>query len=143
MRMFFVVGPKGQEGPYDENYVRNQFMAGVYNANTLVWTEGMPQWAPLGTVMQANSGMPPMPNSGYPYQPPFNPYQTFVPVDTSAYSNPFSAVACSIKKIWDYSGRASRMEYWLAVLGWFIIWFHCCPVKILIFSCKAFMLNVI
>lgn len=41
-----------QSGPYDVNTLRQFAQQGVLTTQTQVWTQGMPQWAPAGTVAE-------------------------------------------------------------------------------------------
>jgi|GEM_PF-64365 len=47
---FFVLINNQQAGPCDMNALRQMAGAGQLNAQTMVWTQGMPQWAAAGTV---------------------------------------------------------------------------------------------
>lgn len=63
----YTVGINGQQyGPYNIQQMQQMAQSGQINANTLVWTPGMPQWAAAGTVPElANLFMatpPPMPS---------------------------------------------------------------------------------
>ena len=49
----YYVGINGQQmGPFDVNMLRQMAQQGQFNAQTQVWTQGMPQWAPAGTVAE-------------------------------------------------------------------------------------------
>ena len=49
----YYVGINGQQmGPFDVNMLRQMAQQGQLNAQTQVWTQGMPQWAPAGTVAE-------------------------------------------------------------------------------------------
>ena len=45
--MWFVISNNQQLGPLDERDIAVGLAQGVYNAHTMVWREGWPQWAPL------------------------------------------------------------------------------------------------
>ena len=105
MKQYYIIGADGQQqGPFTEEYVRGQYLAGVYKPNTPMWCEGMPQWAPLSAVFAAVST---------PYAGP-KPEQI---------SNPFKALAYVIRNMFKFSGRARRKEYWMATLGFIIVAF--------------------
>ena len=51
-------------GPYDLNMLRQMAAAGQFNADSLVWKNGMPEWAKAGTIDELKSlfvVMPPIP----------------------------------------------------------------------------------
>lgn len=64
----YHVAANGQAtGPYDINTLAQMASAGQFNADSLVWRAGMPQWAKAGTVDELKnlfSIMPPIPPSG-------------------------------------------------------------------------------
>ena len=70
----YYVGINGQQmGPFDMNTLRQYAQSGQMNAQTKVWTQGMPQWAPAGTVPELASlftqqpmGTPPPMDGGTP-----------------------------------------------------------------------------
>ena len=68
----YFVGVNGQQmGPFDVNTLRMMAQQGQVNAQTQVWTQGMPQWAPAGSVPELAAlfasqpaGMTPPPMGG-------------------------------------------------------------------------------
>ena len=74
---YFVLVNNQQMGPCDMNALRQMISAGQMNAQTMVWSNGMPQWAAAGTVpalaalFQAppTPPTPPMPGSVPPPPP--------------------------------------------------------------------------
>ena len=70
----YYLGINGQQmGPFDMNTLRQYAQSGQLNAQTQVWTQGMPQWAPAGTVpelatlfAQQPMGTPPPLSGGTP-----------------------------------------------------------------------------
>ena len=49
MKQFYITKKDGsQEGPYDESGLAGRVQAGKYDADTLVWSEGMETWEALG-----------------------------------------------------------------------------------------------
>jgi hypothetical protein len=74
---YFVLINNQQTGPCDMNAIRQMIGAGQMNAQTMVWANGMPQWAAAGTVpalaplFQAppTPPTPPMPGSVPPPPP--------------------------------------------------------------------------
>ena len=71
---YFVLINNQQMGPCDMNTIRQMIVGGQVNAQTMVWANGMPQWAAAGTVpalaplFQAPP-TPPMPGSVPPPPP--------------------------------------------------------------------------
>ena len=77
---YFVLVNNQQMGPCDINSLRQMAASGQLTAQTMVWANGMPQWAAAGTVpalapiFQAPQQMPPtppMPGSVPPPPPTF------------------------------------------------------------------------
>lgn len=75
---FYVLNNNQQMGPYDMNTLRQLAASGMLNAQTMVWTQGMPQWdaagrvstlAPLFQAPQQTPPMPPTPGSMPPPPP--------------------------------------------------------------------------
>jgi membrane protease subunit (stomatin/prohibitin family) len=74
----YFLNVNGQQfGPCDANSLMQMVQGGQINAQTMAWTQGMPQWAPLGTIpalaalFQApQQTPPPMPNGGGMTPPP-------------------------------------------------------------------------
>lgn len=70
MGQFYYLNPQNeQQGPVDAS----QLAAYGVNANTMVWTQGMAQWAPAGTVSELRPYIAPAPAAApppvYPPQP--------------------------------------------------------------------------
>lgn len=84
-----------QQGPIDERLLFANYVKGTYPPSTLVWTEGMSDWMPIGEVFSAGSA------------------------DGCPYGNPFSALYRMFVHYADFKGRATRKEYWMASLGVF------------------------
>lgn len=62
-----------QYGPFDDAQMRQMQSTGQLTAQTMVWKQGMPQWAEAGTVAELASLFqpvaPPMPGAGAPPMP--------------------------------------------------------------------------
>ncbi len=98
MKPYYIATPEGQrKGPFPEEFIRSQHAKGIYNDDTLVWTEGMDDWAPLASVLPPKDATP-APNI----------------------SNPLSALWYVCKNV-RLRGRARRQEYWMAWLGTAIV----------------------
>ena len=64
---YFYANNGQQSGPIDYNQLKTLFENKIINADTLVWKQGMPNWAALNTVTELQSILgptpPPLPNS--------------------------------------------------------------------------------
>ena len=59
-----------QVGPFDVNTLRQYAQQGLFNAQTQVWTQGMPQWAPANTIPELAALFAPPPPTGGQTPPP-------------------------------------------------------------------------
>jgi hypothetical protein len=59
-----------QAGPFDVNTLRQYAQQGLFNAQTQVWSQGMPQWAPANTVPELAALFAPPPPIGGQTPPP-------------------------------------------------------------------------
>lgn len=72
----YFLNVNGQQlGPCDVNVIRQYVQQGLVNQQTMVWTQGMPQWAPAASVQELASvfgkqGMMPPPMGGGMTPPP-------------------------------------------------------------------------
>ena len=118
MKQYYYLSPdRTQQGPVSGDSLYALLAAGVVNANTLVWCEGMSGWQALGTVLPPSS---PSPTQPAPYHAPqqYAPYGT--PQQVYPYGAPQQArlscweyfVQCVTAKYATFSGRATRKEYW-------------------------------
>ena len=67
MESYFVAVNGQQEGPFSTNQIRSALAQGVYNGETLVWSQGMPDWQPISAVsalQQRRAATPPLPSGG-------------------------------------------------------------------------------
>jgi hypothetical protein len=69
MPLWYYGSAAGQKGPIEENEIRAMIAAGQLGAETLVWRDGMKDWARLDTVGELTQG------TISPYAPP----QSFAP----------------------------------------------------------------
>lgn len=75
---YFVAVNGQQYGPYDMVALQQMAQAGQFNAQSMVWCQGMTAWAPASSrpdlaqlfMPQPPQGMPPMPGGGMPPMPP-------------------------------------------------------------------------
>ncbi|MGD1886242.1 MAG: DUF805 domain-containing protein [Cohaesibacteraceae bacterium] len=107
-----------QKGPVSDEEIANLIASGTVRADTLVWREGMENWAaakaslPGALVPQSwVDALPPMPHAGTAQQAGYG--------DAGGYYNPI-AFADVIKTVFgryvQFQGRARRSEYWYWVL---------------------------
>ncbi len=67
MESYFVAVNGQQEGPFSTSQIRSAFAQGVYNGETLVWSQGMSDWQPISAVsalQQTTAATPPLPSGG-------------------------------------------------------------------------------
>ena len=121
-----------QQGPVDEGEMRQMIASGTLSASSLVWSDGMPDWQPLGetalsrfliaggagTLQQAVSQ--PAATGGLvaadnPYHPPQA--QAEVPAPDPAASMTWKRI------LWSFDGRIPRRTYWAATAIWIGIFF--------------------
>ena len=118
MKQYYYLSPdRTQQGPVSGDRLYALLAAGVVNANTLVWCEGMSGWQALGTVLPTSS-----PSSTQPA--PYHAPQQYAPYGTPQQVYPYGApqqarlscweyfVQCVTAKYATFSGRATRKEYW-------------------------------
>lgn len=115
MRQYYITTDGStKQGPIDEIVLRANFAQGAYPPTTMVWTEGMVNWTPINVLFEITPSS--MPNNAYgSYNNNTGTY------DTSAYGNPISALRYFFKHYTDFSGRATRYEFWMTQLGLFIV----------------------
>lgn len=107
-----------REGPVEEPLFRDLIARGVVGPDTLVWTDGMADWAPLASSPAAGfqKAQPPALNPGPGASP------TPVVLEIRAPGGPgrpmgFSeAVSSCFSNYATFKGRASRSEYWFFTL---------------------------
>lgn len=99
---WYVAMDGEQQGPFDEPTVRQLKNAGRIDASTLVWSAGMADWVPAGQTHLIQGPAP-------------------APAATDAnVSLQGATFAEAVRRFWQryivFTGRASRSEYWWAVL---------------------------
>ncbi len=105
-----------QQGPYSVDQLRDMASRGAVRPDTLVWTDGMAEWQPIsatplyaalagGAPGPASRTAPPMPTTAMAVGGTGAPGVSFV-----------DAVKICLTKYIDFSGRASRSEFW-----WFFL----------------------
>lgn len=115
MRQYYITTDGStKQGPIDEIVLRANFAQGAYPPTTMVWTEGLVNWTPINVLFDITPSN--TPNNAYvSYNNNTGTY------DTSAYGNPISALRYFFKHYTDFSGRATRYEFWMTQLGLFIV----------------------
>lgn len=67
MESYFVAVNGQQEGPFSTSQIRSSMAQGVYNGETLVWSQGMGDWQPISSVsalQETTVATPPLPSGG-------------------------------------------------------------------------------
>jgi len=93
-------------GPLTEEEIHARLSRGEINGSTLIWREGMAEWAKIASSSFAN-----FLNSLHPTPPP---------VAASVEKKIFDYFIDAFKKYAVFSERASRREYWYFMLGNFL-----------------------
>ncbi len=122
MKSYYIISGTDRTswGPFEESAVSEAYTHGEYPPNTLVWTEGMPGWVPIAEVFASPANVP-SPDSKLPAPPSVSGLAgTDSHSSSCAYSNPFKALRYVCLHC-TYQGRATRKEYWMAMLGLFLI----------------------
>lgn len=108
---FYVVGSERQ-GPIRVDQMHALHDAGTIGDDTLVWTDGMSNWAPLReTALYRGPHVPPLPPADSTAGADFGDERSAPPV--SGFGD---AISTCFRKYVTFSGRAARPEYW-----WFIL----------------------
>jgi len=95
---YTAIGGK-QEGPFSDQRLRELIAAGTVRADTLVWCDGMSNWARAGEIpglMPSSQRVPPVPSGAVP------PYGGGAPGTGGAATGPISTKI----RVWPYFGRA-------------------------------------
>ncbi len=101
-----------QQGPYSVDQLREMAQRGAIRPDTLVWTDGMADWQPINAtpLYAALAGGAPAPSAGV--APPM----PAAAMATAGGVGFVDAVKICMSKYVDFSGRASRSEFW-----WFFL----------------------
>lgn len=122
MKSYYIISgtDRTSRGPFEESAVSEAYTHGEYPPNTLVRTEGMPGWVPIAEVFASPANVP-SPDSKLPAPPSVSGLTgTDSHSSSCAYSNPFKALRYVCLHC-TYQGRATRKEYWMAMLGYYLI----------------------
>lgn len=122
MKSYYIISGTDRTswGPFEESAVSEAYTHGEYPPNTLVRTEGMPGWVPIAEVFASPANVP-SPDSKLPAPPSVSGLAgTDSHSSSCAYSNPFKALRYVCLHC-TYQGRATRKEYWMAMLGYYLI----------------------
>lgn len=98
---WFYVADGKRNGPAGEAALRDLLRQGRVTANTLVWCDGMLDWKPLRQT--------PLAEAAVAAETPWIPDGTGGP---GAPMGPVEAIISCLNKYFQFSGRASRSEYW-------------------------------
>lgn len=137
---WFYAANGEQKGPYSPEQMTALLQAGAVNAQTLVWTAGMPSWAPLGEtpLAAAPASAPPRVPGGYAPQGTGGIGSGAVggggiapgprPVGMG------EAVKRGFGQYFTFSGRASRSEFWYFALFCLLAAFVLGIVDVMVFG---------
>jgi len=130
-----------RQGPVSETEMQRLVQAGTIGADTLVWTEGMQDWAKASAVLPMMGGTPP---------PPPPPETSAAPATTASasgagYAYPGAhpsgcqdSVRAVFNKYATFQGRARRPEFWWFVLFCFIANFVASVIDVMLFGMNDF-----
>lgn len=123
--VWHFVEDKKRAGPFTEDEMRVFVRQRRVRSDTLVWCDGMTDWMPLhlskgaalllaaeDAVVQA---VPPMPRGGF--------SETVTATEGEGPGRPmgfFEAISSCFSKYVQFSGRASRSEFWYFILFYFL-----------------------
>lgn len=100
-QLYYVARPGGsQQGPWTATVIAAMVQSGKLPMDSLVWTEGMAEWQPVSSIMGGVTLSPSYAGSW----------------------NPIVAFKTCLKRYCQFSGRASRSEYWFFVLANLLIY---------------------
>jgi|JI6StandDraft_1071083.scaffolds.fasta_scaffold106477_2 uncharacterized membrane protein YhaH (DUF805 family) len=130
-KQWYFVEEGKRAGPVAESALRSLIRSSRVQGATLVWTDGMSDWVPLAqsAIASALLGVPDVPVTSVPppptsYAPSGSPYDTSQGAvvgawggggETGGPGKPMSiggAISSCFSKYVQFSGRASRSEYW-------------------------------
>lgn len=125
---YFIANNGQQSGPFE----LQDLVANGLTPNSLVWHDGMAGWQQATSVPEvAQLLMPQQPQyQQQPYQQP--PYQQ-QPYSANATMGFGEAIKVCFNKYADFSGRASRAEFWWFYLFTFLVSLFTCGVACLVF----------
>jgi len=99
-QLYYVARPGGsQQGPWTAAVITAMVQGGKLKMDSLVWTEGMAEWQPVSSIMCEAAAAPAYADSW----------------------NPIVAFRTCLKRYCQFSGRASRSEFWFFVLAEFLL----------------------
>ena len=112
--MIWVLQNGQQTGPFSKEEVKDRLMAGEFDLQTLAWKEGLPDWQPLAQVVGISLPPPVTDSSLLSPQPPSLTYTGQSPTN--------GTLPRLTNLLFSFSGRASRLQFWLVVpLSWFAV----------------------
>ena len=110
---YYVARPGMQpQGGYTKSVVLSEYYRGVYPAETKVWGPDTEGWVPIQQLCHPAGFAYPV--GGMPETPAF-------PWKQPKTWNPITAFTSCMSRYVQFSGRASRSEYWFYLLAFFIV----------------------
>ena len=125
-----------REGPVDEPLFRDLIARGVVGPDTLVWTDGMEDWAPLSASPAARfqKAQPPALTPGLAASPAPVVLETRAPGGPGRPMGFAEAVSSCFSNYATFKGRASRSEYWFFQLFYVLVTLVCMFAPVLLTS---------
>lgn len=132
IKYHYVDGNRKSVGPVGEQDLAVKILTGEIRKSTPVWHEGLSRWTPCGKLPQFQphfsaaaavgdrAAVPPVPSpvAQGAVQPGYGTAPS--PADGGPIWNPLSAFVYCMQNYANFSGRATRDEYWNMVLGYYI-----------------------
>jgi uncharacterized membrane protein YhaH (DUF805 family) len=153
---YYLDGARNQQGPVPGEEVARLIRGGTIRRDTMVWSAGMPEWRPAGQVdelaslfAQTPPPRPSVPPPAFPAAPPMQrmvpnagayqgqprPAQAAAAQYNAAKSMGFGgAIATCFRKYVDFTGRATRPEYWFFVLFYTLVVIVLVTIDLIIFG---------
>ncbi len=125
--VYYVAQPGMQpQGPYTKSTVLTDYYKGTYPAGSMVWGPDTGTWIPIENLLGSalHSGVK---SAVGHFQGRAN---------TKSW-NPITAFVSCMKRYAQFSGRASRSEYWFFQLAWFILYIPIVIAKAVLAECDA------
>ncbi len=125
--VYYVAQPGMQpQGPYTKSTVLADYYKGTYPAGSMVWGPDTGTWIPIENLLGSalHSGVK-------------SAVGHFQGRANAKSWNPITAFVSCMKRYAQFSGRASRSEYWFFQLAWFILYIPIVIAKAVLAECDA------
>ena len=130
---YYVAQPGMQpQGPYTKSAVLAEYYKGTYPAGTMVWGPDTGTWIPVGNILGSALHSSVKSVVGH--------FQGWANAKSW---NPITAFVSCMKRYAQFSGRASRSEYWFFQLALFILYIPIVIAKAVLAECDAGVVGVL